>query len=110
MDEYEILVYCDLRGKEPFTKWLHGLKDRRGRKTVLLRIQRVRSGIFGDCKSIKGYRGLYELRIDYGPGYRIYFGKVGDQIILLLIGGKKGTQSRDIDLAAKYFFEYRGNV
>lgn len=85
-----------------FAKWLNRLKDRNAKAKILVRLQRVsRTGVFGDCKSIGG--GLYELRIDYGPGYRIYFAKNANSIVLLLLGGDKSTQQRDIERAQRIY-------
>jgi putative addiction module killer protein len=64
-------------------------------------------GNFGDSKIIKGGDGIWELRINFGPGYRVYFGKKGTTIIILLLGGNKGTQERDIIKAKKYWLEYK---
>ena len=74
---------------------------------MLTRIGRVRLGNFGDCKYIIGSNGIWELRLDYGPGYRVYFGKEGTTIIVLLMGGEKRSQNRDIAKAKKYWLEYK---
>lgn len=71
------------------------------------RLDRIRIGNFGDAKKIQGGSGIWELRIDHGPGYRIYFGKKGTMIIVLLIGGSKKSQTRDIVKAKQYWLEYR---
>ena len=71
---------------------------------LLRRLDRVRQGNFGDFKHIGD--GVYELRIDYGPGYRVYYGKDGNRIVLLLIGGDKSTQRRDIGTAVTYLQDY----
>jgi putative addiction module killer protein len=67
-------------------------------------------GNFGDCKLIKGGEGVSELRIDYGPGYRIYFGKDKATIVALLIGGNKGSQTRDIAKAKRYWLDYKESL
>lgn len=72
---------------------------------IRVRLNRVRLGNFGDCKSVGG--GVSELRVDYGPVYRIYFGKDGTKIIILLCGGSKKTQAKDIKLARHYWAEYQ---
>ncbi|MBF5058634.1 type II toxin-antitoxin system RelE/ParE family toxin [Candidatus Neptunochlamydia vexilliferae] len=73
------------------------------------RIARLEVGNFGDAKAIKGCRGLYELRIHIGPGYRIYFGRQGNIMVILLSGGKKGTQRQDILKAGEYWQDYLEN-
>ncbi len=72
---------------------------------IRVRLDRVSLGNFGDCHSVG--EGVQELRIDYGPGYRVYFGQAGSTIVLLLCGGDKDTQSKDISLAKYYWNEYR---
>ncbi len=80
-----------------FSDWLKALKDSRARAIITKRIRRLEYGHFGDMKALGG--GVSELRQHYGPGYRIYFARRGEDIILLLAGGTKGTQSRDINRA-----------
>ncbi len=84
----------EVRKTDTFAKWLDGLRDLRARARVQVRIQRLATGNPGDVKPIG--EGVSELRIDYGPGYRVYFTKRGDRLIILLAGGDKATQSRDI--------------
>jgi len=79
------------------------------RAIVHKRITRLEAGNFGDAKLIKGSRKLYELRIHEGPGYRVYFGKCDNILVILLCGGKKGTQSQDISKAKKYWQDYMEN-
>lgn len=100
----EILEYLTEEGKNPFREWLEGLKDREGRARIRVRINHLRLGNFGDCKSVGN--GVHELRISFGPGYRIYFGKQGNTVVLLLYGGDKGSQTRDITLAKIYWDDY----
>lgn len=80
-----------------FTTWLDGLRDEATRAVIARRLLRVRSGNFGDVRPVG--RGISELRIDYGPGYRLYFVRRGERLIVLLCGGDKATQSRDIERA-----------
>lgn len=80
-----------------FTDWLQGLKDRKGASKVAARIARLQAGNFGDVKSVGGK--VSELRVAFGPGYRVYFTRRGEQVIILLVGGDKGSQARDIKLA-----------
>ena len=89
----------EVRKTEVFAKWLDELKDIRGRARILLRIERLAAGNPGDVKPIGG--GVSELRIDYGPGYRVYYKKYGRQVIILLAGGDKRTQTKDIKTALR---------
>jgi len=79
---------------ETFDKWLRKLADRKARTIIVARIVRIREGNFGDVKSLGG--GLSELRIAFGPGYRVYFTVENGQLVILLAGGDKSSQSRDI--------------
>lgn len=102
-----LLVYKSSNGKEPFTTWLNRLKDGRDRRRILMRLRRLEQGNYGDIKHIRGR--LYELRLFFGPGYRIYFGKEGDTLIVLLTGGDKSSQDKDIRAALKYWEDYKSN-
>ena len=84
----------EIRQTETFAKWLDTLSDRRAVQKIAQRLVRVQSGLFGDVKAIG--EGVSELRIDYGPGYRVYFTKRGRVILVLLCGGDKKTQRDDI--------------
>lgn len=88
----EILEYVTEDGKNVFRSWLHALKDKTARARIRVRLNRVRLGNFGDCKSVGG--GVNELRVDYGPGYRVYFGRNGFTIVILLCGGTKKSQAK----------------
>jgi len=88
----------------PFDEWLDDLSDNKTVARILARLARVRQGNLGDCKSVG--EGVNELRLDYGPGYRIYFGQKGPTLIVLLCGGDKRAQERDIRLAKLYWREY----
>ena len=103
--EQEVRVYARLDGTEPFTNWLRSLRDGKTRGRIRQRIARVRLGNFGDARSVGD--GVQEVRIPFGPGFRIYFGREGDSIVILLSGGDKSTQTRDIDRAKEYWREYR---
>ena len=81
--------------------------NRTARGIISSRLVRIRLGNFGDCKSIKG-KGIYELRIHFGPGYRIYFGKKGKKIILLLLGGDKKSQKKDIHKSYQMWQDFQG--
>jgi putative addiction module killer protein len=99
----DILLYR--RGRAtPFLDWLAALQDARAVGIVRARLNRIRLGNFGDCKSVGG--GVEELRIDFGPGNRVYYGREGSSVVILLCGGSKGTQTRDISKAQGYWKEY----
>lgn len=100
----ELLEYLTNSGQNPFRNWLEGLRDRQARARIRVRLNRIRLGNFGDCKSVG--RGVSELRIPHGPGYRVYFGRKGDTVVILLCGGDKKTQPRDIELAQEYWYDY----
>jgi putative addiction module killer protein len=101
----ELRIYRAKNGKEPFTDWLFSLKDKVTRAHITNRLNRVILNNYGDCKPVG--EGVYELRIHYGSGYRIYFADQERTIVLLLIGGSKKTQSKDIKTAQKYWEEFR---
>ncbi len=107
--EKTILTYVKTDGSAPFNDWLEALRDRKARAIIRTRINRVRLGNLGDCKSVG--EAVSELRIKFGAGYRVYFGQEGDTIIILLSGGDKSSQNKDIKLAKKYWQDYkrRGN-
>ena len=96
MSERNLEIYQTRRGKEPFTEWYDALRDVKTQARIRNRLRRVEAGNLGDCKSVGA--GVSELRLDFGPGYRVYFGEVGDRVILLLCAGDKSTQDRDIYL------------
>jgi putative addiction module killer protein len=89
----------EIRKTETFAKWLDGLDDIRARARILVRIERLAAGNPGDVKPVG--EGVSELRIDYGPGYRVYYKKQGRFLIILLAGGDKRTQSRNIKTALR---------
>jgi putative addiction module killer protein len=99
-----VIIYADDAGKEPFTEWLYALRDIMGRKRILARVTRLEQGNYGDCEPIGD--GLSELRMFFGSGYRVYFGEHGGNIVVLLCGGDKATQSKDIQQAKTYWKEY----
>jgi putative addiction module killer protein len=99
-----IIVFRTATNKEPVTDWLNSIRDAQNRRRILRRLTRLESGNFGDCKSVGG--GVSELRFFFGPGYRVYFGQDGDMLIILLCGGDKNSQHRDIRQAQIYWKEY----
>jgi putative addiction module killer protein len=105
MQHMEIRHYVTRDGKDVFQTWLEQLRDITLRARVELRIARLERGLFGDCKTIRA--GVFELRIDTGPGFRIYFGREGERIVILLCGGDKRTQQKDIEHAIGYWKDYQ---
>jgi putative addiction module killer protein len=101
----EIRQYITAEGKIPFDEWINSLRDIRAQARIEQRLDRLLSGNLGDYKFVGD--GVYELRIDYGSGYRIYFGQIGLVVILLLCGGDKSTQNRDIRKAREYWQDFR---
>lgn len=89
----------EIRKTDVFDSWLSNLRDRQARTRINIRIDRLALGNRGDAKSVGG--GVSELRIDYGTGYRVYFTRHGNTLIVLLAGGDKRTQDRDIQIARK---------
>jgi len=79
-----------------FSDWFTSLRDKRAQARIQVRIDRLSVGLFGD---VKFFDGIGEVRVDYGPGYRVYFRRKGNEIIILLCGGDKGSQRRDIERA-----------
>jgi putative addiction module killer protein len=100
---FTVQVFEDERGKEPFTEWLKSL-SLLVESRVLKRIYRVEQGNLGDYKQIGA--GVFELRLFFDGGLRIYFGRDGDKIIILLCGGDKSSQKRDIEKALEYWRQY----
>jgi len=93
------MAMIEVRKTETFAKWIDGLQDIRARARILVRIERLVAGNPGNVKPVG--EGVSELRIDYGPGYRVYFKKVGQKVIILLVGGDKKSQSKDIKTALR---------
>jgi putative addiction module killer protein len=100
----EVLAYQTRDGIIPYNEWLDDVGDRKAAARIHARIARVRQGNLGDCKGVG--EGVSELRVDYGPGYRVYFGQKGQTLVILLCGGDKRTQERDIQRAKQYWQDY----
>jgi len=98
-------VFATGEGRVPFNEWLRNLADRDAVARILARLGRVRRGNLGDCRPVG--EGVLELRVDYGPGYRVYFGQQGPRLVVLLCGGDKRTQDRDIRRAKEYWRQFR---
>ena len=106
----EIRHYVNPVGKDVFDDWLTELADARAQAKIATRINRLAAGNFGDCKSLR--QGLYELRVDWGPGYCVYNAMIGKACVLVLGGGDKRKQAADIERALEYLRDYkarRGN-
>ena len=101
----EIQAYRTENGREPFTEWLKSLQDQRAQTIIRKRLARLAGGNFGDYPSVG--EGVFELRFHFGPGYRIYFGEVDNTIVLLLCGGDKSSQTRDIARAKRYWLAHK---
>lgn len=101
----EVEIYETLDGKRPFTEWLNSLTDIKAKAKIIKRIERIELGNLGDYKSVG--KGVCELRLDYSAGYRIYFGQLGNIIVIILCGGNKDTQDKDIIEAQEYWENYR---
>lgn len=102
----QLEIYVRDDSKRPFVELLEGLKDKQARYRIKERLDRVSLGNMGDCKPLANANGVHELRCDFGPGYRLYYGEDGDKIILLLSGGDKSTQVKDIKKAIEYWNDY----
>jgi putative addiction module killer protein len=100
-----VSTYVTPDGREPFQEWFLELKDRKVRSAILARLDRLLLGNFGDSRHLG--EGLYELRIHLRAGYRVYLGEVDRETVLLLLGGTKRTQKRDIQKAKAYWQELR---
>jgi putative addiction module killer protein len=101
----DIRIYTDTKGNKPFDAWLLDLRDVKARATVRARLERVRAGNFGDCKPVRD--GVQELRIDLGPGYRVYLSRQGAVLVLLLCGSDKSDQDRAIRQAIDYLNDWK---
>ena len=101
------VFYETIDGRFPFVGWLESLRDRRAKNKIKRRLDQVELGNLGDCKSIGD--GVFELRIDHGPGYRVYLGHSNLTVVLLLCGGNKATQQKDILKAKEYWADYESN-
>lgn len=99
-----VLNYVTPTGRDPYRQWYRGIKDEKTRAIITTRIERLQLGNPGDSRRLN--KDLYELRIDYGPGYRVYFGFLYNKIIILLCGGTKRTQQRDIAKAQNFWNEF----
>lgn len=102
---YQLEYYLTEEGVCPFTEWLYGLRDRVATSRIRTRLDRVSLGNFGTVESVG--QGVSELKVDHGPGYRVYFAMSGKTIVLLLVGGDKSTQRKDIAAAHSYWKDFQ---
>ncbi len=103
---YRLEYYLEDDGRAPFTVWLSNIHDRAAHARISARLNRLKLGNFGVVKALGG--GVIELKIDYGPGYRVYYAMKGKTVVLLLIGGDKSTQKQDIKVAKAYWKRQQG--
>jgi putative addiction module killer protein len=101
----ELRIYENEQGNAPFSSWLDSLRDREARARIKKRLDRVEQGNLGDYRFVG--EGVFELRIDYGSGYRVYFVQVERVIVLLLCGGDKSTQDKDIQQAKQFWADFQ---
>ena len=101
----EIEFYTTQNGRVPFTEWLESIRDVKAQGRIEARLISLESGNFGDYKSVGG--GVFKLRLHFDKGYRIYFAEVDNLIVLLLCGGYKSSQQRDIGRAKTYWRDYK---
>jgi putative addiction module killer protein len=102
---FELLQYQTEKGHKPFTEWLQSIRDKQVQARIRVRVQRLEAGLFGDSESVG--EGVQELREPHGAGIRIYFGRHGGTIVILLCGGTKRTQAGDIKLAREYWSDWK---
>ena len=102
---YTIEIYQTKEGKKPFDEWFKKLKDKQAKAIILTRLERLKLGNFGDAEPVGN--SISELKIHFGPGYRIYHTKIGSHVVLLLCAGIKTTQKKDIVRADDYLIDYK---
>lgn len=101
----DVRIYTTPSGDAPFETWLNGLRDVQGRARIRARLARVQADNLGDCKPLRG--GLQELRVDHGPGYRVFLSRQGPVIVLLLCGSDKSDQDKAIKQALVYLADWK---
>lgn len=105
LSQKTVVLYANKSGREPFSEWFTSLKDKTVRARIQNRISRLELGLLGDCEPIS--EGIFELRFFFGPGFRVYFADFDNTTLLLLGGGDKKTQSKDIEKAKKHWKEFQ---
>lgn len=101
----QIVHYVSASDVDVYQDWLDGIRDRTTRARIARRVDRIKDGNFGDHEPCRD--GVYELKIDFGPGYRVYYSRVGETVVLLLAGGDKSSQNKDIDKAVANLQDYK---
>ena len=102
---YQVVHYETPAGTDVFAEWISELRDQQAAARIAARIQRLALGLFGDCRPLR--KGVWELRVDWGPGYRVYYAQSGERVVLLLAGGDKRTQSADVRRAIEHRQEWQ---
>ena len=102
---FDLIVYEYATGQRPFDKWFDSLRDERAHSRIARRLRQVQAGTLGDCKPVGD--GVLELRIDVGAGYRVYCGRHGETLVVLLCGGNKATQPKDIERAKELWADWK---
>lgn len=101
----EIAHYLTPEDRDVYQEWLDNLADRHAKVRVMTRVERLRLGNVGECRPLES--GVWELKIDWGPGYRVYYAQAGQRVVLLLIGGDKRKQAADIKTAVAYWRDWQ---
>jgi len=109
-DLWKVEEFKDRQGNNIFRGWLSSLEDPTTEQRIDVYIGRLRRGIFNNCKPIDGYDAIYELVMDFGPGYRAYYSRIGKTVLLLLCAGLKKRQNKDVKRALALLTEYRNRV
>ncbi len=102
---FEVKEYINSAGKSPYADWVADLRDQTAQVKILRQTRRMALGNFGDVKPVGN--GVSETKINYGPGYRVYHAKVGNQLVILLCGGDKSTQAKDIKQAKQHLQDFK---
>jgi len=102
---FEIKGYVTEQGEEPYANWLANLPDRTARARIVVRVSRMSTGNLGDVKPVG--EGVWEARVDHGPGYRVYYAQAVKHLMLLLLGGDKRRQNADIEQAKHYWADWQ---
>lgn len=102
-----VLIFSDKNGYEPYTDWIDNLKDKQNQQRIKARVRRLEQGNFGDHRPVGD--NVSELRFFFGSGFRVYYAEDGEKIVLLLCGGDKQSQEKDIESAKTYWKEYQND-